>query len=207
MRWTTRRKPARAVVACLLLVAGCSSTDLVSISDPEYLADAPGDPLLLGERVELAGLGQTIAYPDGWHAAGAMPYTNIAANPTDVGRWFDGSPVMGPLIFFEVETFEFMRSVGVGTSDPSPADLLDFSTRYFGWEDIRDRVRVEFLGGEGIQVRARERRGHLLAIQGVLPGDRVVLVTVVAPTESMLDTTLPTWRAMTRTLEPAGPTA
>lgn len=177
------------------------------IGDPEYLVEASGPALPLGRQIELAGLGQTIRYPEGWHAESRMPYTNIAEDPADIDRWFGGAAVQGPLVFFEVETVDFIQSVGVDTPDPRPEDLVAFSTEYFDWEDVRGHQRLALFDGEGIQVRARERRGSVLAIQAVLPDERVLLITVVAPTETTLDASLPTWRAMTRSLESSGAAA
>jgi hypothetical protein len=202
-----RRRFVSATLLAVFAVAACSTAEALTFTDPEYLADFGGEPLPFRNRVELAGLDHDVPYPDGWYAESGGPYTTIAADPADVRRWFDGEVLEGPLVFFEVESFGFIRTVGLDVAEPTPQDLFDFSQRRFGWREVGDRLDLELFGGEGLQVRVEERRGHVLGILGVIPDERVLLIMVVAPTATELDELLATWRAMIRSSQTTDPSA
>lgn len=210
--WYVRRsdgpgnlRPARwphlfgALVFCLTVVTSCSGPGL-DLTDADYLNDVTGASLELGSRIELAKLGHQIGFPTGWYAESAGPFTSLAWNRAEVRRWFDGRELEGPLVFFEVETFEFMEGMGLDEQSPTPEDLLDFSVATFGWADLRQRQSLTLFGGEGIQVRGTDPRGEFLGIVGVLPEEKTILIMVIAPTASILDDLMPTWRAMAQSL-------
>ena len=183
-----------------LALVGCSSSPAIDLSDPDYLEDISGSSQSLGGRVDLARLELAINYPEGWHAESAGPFTTITWDRSEVTRWFGGDDLEGPLVFFEVESFDFMRGMGFSEARPTPEGLLEFSTRTFGWDQIRDEVAISLFGGEGLQVRGRDPRGEFVAIQGVLPEERTILIMVIAPTAAELDELLVTWRAMVDTI-------
>lgn len=195
-----------AVTVMLLAVAACTAPgpglDLV---DEEYLAGITAEPLPLTELIPLAGLESTIGYPEGWYGESVGPFTTMAWERPEVSRWFNGDGLQGPLVFFEVETLQFMEGMGLEESSPTVSDILDFSVGTFGWTELRDEQHLTLFGGEGIQVRGRDPRGEFLGIVGILDEQRTILIMAIAPTTEDLEDLLPTWRGMVRSIRPGEP--